>query len=60
MLFTEGKNRNYERMMQEKPRFHRSKGVSFPNHRQRDCPHCLYYDEAIKKCGLEKCIVFQE
>ena len=37
MLFTEGKDRNYERMMQEKPGFKRDRRRTvFPNARQRD------------------------
>ena len=39
MLFTEGKDRNYERMMQEKPGFQRDRRRTVsPNARQRDCP----------------------
>ena len=56
MLFTEGKDRKYERMMQEKPGFKRDRRrMVSPNARQRDCPHCLYYNETLKKCGLETC-----
>ena len=59
MLFTEGKYRNYERMMQGKPGFQRNRRRTvLPNARQRDCPHCLYYNETLKKCNLETCIVF--
>lgn len=61
MLFTEGKDRKYERMMQEKPGFQRDRRRTvFPNARQRDCPHCLYYNETLKKCGLETCVVFKK
>lgn len=61
MLFTEGKDRNYERLMQEKPGFQRDRRrMVFPNARQRDCPHCLYYNEMLKKCGFETCIVFKK
>ena len=50
MLFTEGKDRNYERMMQEKPGFQRDRRrVVSPNARQRDCPHCLYYNETPRR-----------
>ena len=61
MLFTEGKAQEYERMMQQKPGFHRGKReIRFPTAKHRDCPHCLYYDVALQKCGLEKCSVFKE
>lgn len=61
MLFTEGKDRKYERMMQEKPGFQRDRRrVVSPNARQRDCPHCLYYNETLKKCGLATCVVFKK
>ena len=61
MLFTEGKDRNYERMMQEKPGFKRDRRrMVSPNARQRDCPHCLYYNETLKKCGLATCVVFKK
>lgn len=61
MLFTEGETQQYERMMMEKPGFKlRKQGLFFPTAKQRDCPHCLYYNEALKKCGLEKCIVFKK
>ena len=59
MLFTEGTDRNYERMMQGKPGFQRNRRRTvLPNAKQRDCPHCLYYNETLKKCNLETCIVF--
>ena len=58
MLFTEGKEeREYERMMQQKPRFDKRRQQTA---KQRDCPYCLYFDEKKKCCGLEKCIVFKE
>ena len=61
MLFTEGKDRNYERLMQEKPGFQRDRRrMVSPNARQRDCPHCLYYNETLKKCGLATCVVFKK
>ena len=61
MLFTEGKDRSYERMMQEKPGFMRDRRrVVSPNARQRDCPHCLYYNKTLKKCGLATCVVFKK
>ena len=59
MLFTEGKDRNYERMMQGKPGFQRNRRRTvLPNAKQSDCHHCLYYNETLKKCNLETCIVF--
>lgn len=61
MLFTEGEDREYERLMQEKPGFGRDKPPVFrATKRRRDCPYCLYYSEKDKKCGLEKCTVFEE
>lgn len=61
MLFTEVKDRKYERLMQEKPGFKRDRRrMISPNARQRDCPHCLYYNETLKKCGLETCVVFKK
>ncbi len=58
MLFTEGKEeREYERMMQQKPCFDKRKQQM---EKQRDCPHCLYFNEKKKCCGLEECTVFKE
>ena len=28
--------------------------------KERDCPHCLYYDQKAKKCGLKACTVFKD
>ena len=57
MLFTEGKSREYERMMQQQPGFdHRSVKTM----KERDCLHCLYYDNKAKKCSLGKCTVFRD
>lgn len=57
MLFTEGKRREYERIMQEKPGFdHRPVKTM----KERDCKHCLYYDESCRKCSQEKCVVFED
>ena len=55
MLFTEGKTQEYERLMQERPCFDRRVDKT---RKKRDCPHCLYYDKKTKKCGSERCIVF--
>ena len=55
MLFTEGKTQEYERLMQERPCFDRRADKT---RKKRDCPHCLYYDKKMKKCGFERCIVF--
>ena len=61
MLFTEGKDRKYERMMQEKPGFQRDRRrVVSPNARQRDCPHCLYWNAVQQQCPLDKCIVYDQ
>lgn len=57
MLFTEGKSQAYERLMQEKPCFDRHPVKTM---KERDCPHCLHYDNEAKKCGLGKCPVFQD
>ena len=61
MLFTEGKDRNYERMMQEKPGFQRDRRrLVSPNAGQRVCSNCLYYYETLKKCRLATCVVFEK
>lgn len=61
MLFTEGKDREYEHMMMEKPGFKRTKrDLFFPTAKQRDCPHCLYFADKEKKCSLAKCAVFND
>lgn len=57
MLFTLGKDREYELMMREKPGFdHRPVKTM----KERDCKHCLYYDESSRKCSLEKCLIFDD
>ncbi len=57
MLFTEGKDQVFERLMRERP----SSGRHTDNTpKDRDCPHCLYYDNKSEKCGLERCIVFED
>jgi hypothetical protein len=57
MLFTEGKDQVFERMMQERPSFGRRLDKT---PKERDCPHCLYYDNKMKKCSLDRCIVFRD
>ncbi len=55
MLFTEGKDREYERIMQVQPGFNRSVLTK----EERECKYCLYYDTKKRKCSLEKCVVFE-
>lgn len=57
MFFTVGKRREFERMMQETPSFDR---LSVKTMKERDCKHCLYYDESNRKCSREKCVVFED
>ena len=57
MIFTAGKDRFFEWLMQQKPGFDRSPVLTM---KERDCRHCLYYDEHRRQCGLEKCIVFSD
>jgi hypothetical protein len=57
MDFTEGRLRKYERMMRKKPGFDRRPAKT---KKGRDCPYCLYYDEHRRKCGKDKCIVFED
>lgn len=57
VYFTEGKLIEYERIMQENPGFdHRL----IKTMKERDCKHCLYFDEHLHKCSKEKCIVFND
>ena len=62
MLFTKGKHREYERLMQEKPNFGRKEQtpVQFATAENKDCPYCLYYDGKKKRCSMENCIVFDD
>lgn len=48
MHFTEGPLREYERMMQEKPK-HDRKPVKMAE--RRDCKHCLHFNEYKGKYG---------
>lgn len=57
MYFTEGRLREYERMMQEKPG-HDRKPVKVAE--KRDCKHCLYFDKYKGKCGKKKCVIFDD
>jgi len=57
LLFTAGKDREYECMMKENPGFDRR---PIRTMKKRDCKHCLYYDESNRKCSLEKCVVFED
>lgn len=61
MLFTQGKSRKYERMMNEKPGVERrAKKIFFATAENKDCPYCLYYTSKGKRCKYDKCIVFPE
>ena len=69
MLFTKGKHRQYESLMQEKPGFDKrhtghkilkDKTIQFETAENKDCPYCLYYAEKKKKCRMPNCIVFDE
>lgn len=55
VLFTEGKHREYEYIMQETPGFDRRPAIT---RKERDCKHCLYYDEKSRKCNKARCLVF--
>jgi hypothetical protein len=57
VLFTEGKLRWFERMMRETPGFDSRPILTM---KERDCKHCLYYDEKSRKCTQEKCVVFDD
>lgn len=57
MLFTVGKDCEYERMMKETPGFDRR---LISTMKERDCEHCLYYDDQTRKCRHEKCAVFKD
>lgn len=57
MYFTKGKLIEYERMMTEKPGFDRR---HVKTAKERDCRHCQHFDESLGKCGLEKCVIFDD
>lgn len=53
--FTEGATQEFEREMQITPGF-----TKLPRtQKERDCPHCLYWDEKKKRCKENTCIVFE-
>jgi hypothetical protein len=55
MHFTEGQLRQYERIMQEKPGYDRR---SINTQKERDCKHCLYFDQRSRKCSKKRCTLF--
>ena len=55
MLFTIGKDLEYERLMQVKPNFDRSVLAV----EERECKYCLHYDPKHRKCRLKKCVIFE-
>lgn len=57
MHFTEGPLRAYERLMQEKPGHDRKPVKEAEN---RDCKHCLHFDEYKRKCGKKNCVIFDD
>jgi hypothetical protein len=57
MLFTVGKDLEYERLMRIPPGFDKRHVRTI---KERDCENCLYYDEQSRKCSLEKCAVFED
>jgi hypothetical protein len=57
MLFTDGKLLKFERMMQERPHIYREPANKTLD---RDCPHCLYFDNHLHKCSKGKCVVFND
>lgn len=57
MHFTEGQLREYECMMQERPGYDRR---PIKTMKERDCKHCLNFDERYCKCSKEKCTLFDD
>ena len=57
MLFTEGRLREYECTMKEKPVYDRRLTKTMD---ERDCKHCLYFDEHCRKCSKKKCALFND
>lgn len=57
MFFTEGEDLEYERMMRETPG-HNRRIIKTP--KERDCPHCFYYDKRLKGCPFDYCPVFAD
>jgi len=70
LLFTTGKHRQYERLMQEKPEFdskrhtghkiQKDKTIRLATAENKDCPYYLHYVRQGKRCKFDKCIVFDE
>ncbi len=57
MLFTVGKDLEYERLMRIPPGFDKRLVRTM---KERDCEHCLYYDTQTRVCSLKKCAVFED
>jgi hypothetical protein len=57
VYLTEEQLREYERMMREKPGHDRRPVKTMD---ERDCKHCLYFDEHCHKCSKEKCTLFDD
>ncbi len=57
MYFTEGELIEYERMMKETPGFDRRHIEAM---KERDCRHCLHFDESLDKCRQEKCVLLDD
>jgi len=57
LLFMVGKDREYERLMKQMPGFDRKPVRTM---KERDCEHCLYYDEQNRRCSHKKCVVFED
>lgn len=58
MLFTEGKDLEYERLMQQKPGFDRKPNMTGSPKGKRGCLRCLHWDEQVEKCGIATCLYF--
>ena len=58
MHFTEGKDLEYERLMQQKPGFDRKPNeIGIPKGK-RGCLRCLHWDAQAEKCGIATCLYF--
>jgi hypothetical protein len=68
MFFTDGETQEYERLMQMPPclegkpngKARRKEQSRKEEKAGRDCPYCLYYSDATRKCVEEYCVVFDE
>lgn len=58
MHFTEGKDLEYERLMQQKPGFDRQPNKFAAPRGKRGCPRCLHWDAQAEKCGIVTCLYF--